>query len=172
MGGITQDKDSPDKILGATDDTEIGNIGDSLKVIGTDNFSSSVGVPVISPKLRFPFSESNITIPTAYVTIYSYTGSGKLFGAGFRFDSEEIEIKLTIDSNVIFEFTIAEIKDFDDINKGLLKGGKDVKFLGAIHEHNQPAPMAFTTEVKFEAKRSASTDRTMLRSAITISKET
>lgn len=35
MSGITLDEDSPDKIVGATDGTEIGNVGDALKVSAT-----------------------------------------------------------------------------------------------------------------------------------------
>lgn len=181
MGGITTDSTS-NKIVGATDETEIGNIGDRLKVdaevsVGFDP-ADRPGVSVISKKYRIEFSEADVTAAVAFATVFSYTGSGKFFGFILKNDHKEIETKLTVDgTEVIFSLKAEDV--------GAVQiGGADIPVLvqetgGIMTADNDKTlalklsnPIVFDTSVKIEVKRTKTSDHTVLRSMVALTKET
>lgn len=140
--------------------------------------SDTPGCPTISSKYRIEFSESDITIPTALVTLFSYTGSGKLFGFVFMNDHKEVQTKLTIDSTeVVFDLKSEDIGNVQLQSPDLTSlvpetGGIMVADNDKTVALKLICPIVFTTSVKIEAKRTGSNDHTMLRSIVSLTKET
>lgn len=146
-----------------------------------DDVTLSQGCPVTSKKFRMDHSETPVTIPAAYTTIFSHSGSGKLFGFIADFNSDSIRVRLTIDSSdVVFELTLSQVEDLksagticdEDDGAADLLGGFINKTRGNKLNVNFPCPIAFSSEVKIEAQRTGSTDKTLERRLVFISKET
>ena len=148
-----------------------------LAVTGDGGSSSDAGgCPVISKKLRYDLSMSDITVSTTLVTVYTYSGSGKLFGTVLDFSHGDIEVKLTIDgTDVIFDM------DMGDLNTIQIPGGAGINqgIFGLVWENagsrlrlEPSCALIFTSEIKFEAKRTGAVDRTLNRSLVALTKET
>lgn len=176
--GIGLDEQGSVKIEGDSDGTLIGNVGDALKVNQAFAASDVSGCPTVSNKLRIEFSETDVTIGATLVTLFSYTGSGKLFGFIFKNDHKEVQTKLTIDSTeVIFDLKSEDIGDVQLSNPdipdlvqemgGIMTADNDKSLAFKLS-----CPIEFATSVKIEAKRTGSTDHTMLRSMVALTKET
>jgi hypothetical protein len=131
------------KIIGNTDGTTIGNVGDRLKV-DAQFTSLTTTVPSWSSNLRYVDMNASSggvnrdsSIPTTFTNIFNYSGSGYL--AGFIINTETFDrwiFKLTIDGTVVFEIESDDLKgdaayDVDDgydTNQaflGLSKGAHD-----------------------------------------------
>ena len=139
------------KLLGDSDGTKIGNVGDSLKVTSSPNSSS--GSPVYSPKLRVLNSVTQIALTAAYQNVFLYNGSGKLTGLDLHFDRSGASVKITIDSTeVIFdlytpdvEFSLSSFK----FNAGVPISYDSTK---EILTFSPSYPVLYTSEIKIEAK--------------------
>lgn len=138
------------------------------------------GCAVISKKLRIERDGSDITLNTStYTSIYSYSGSGKFFGAALDFNSNKIQIKLTIDaSDVIFDLDFQTIEDMGRFGGGDDKGSsRDLcKFfrIGASDriEFCPPCALEYTSEVKIEAKATSGSSRKLTDKFVFLTKET
>jgi len=172
--------DASMKIKGATDDTLIGNVGDSLKTTATLNVSPSdtPGVSVLSKKYRIEFDETDVTAGTAFATVFNYTGSGKFFGFILVNDHKEIETKLTIDgTEVIFslkaedvgavQISNPDVPDLVQETGGIMTADNDKTVALKLS-----FPIVFDTSVKIEVKRTEDTDHKVLRSMVSLTKET
>jgi len=170
---------------GATDDTLIGNVGDRLKVdalLSVNDVTVSGGCPTTSSKFRIVHSESSTPVTANYSTMYSYTGSGVLFGFILDYNSDFVRTKLTIDgTEVIFELTNDAIEDMQsfagagcDDNDGSadLLGGFIKKTAGNKLNINFHCPIKYDSEVKVEAQRSGSYDKSLERYLVFLTKET
>jgi hypothetical protein len=169
-------------LRGGTDETDIGNIGDRLKVTGDNaGASGTPGCPVFSFKLRHIFDDAGTALTTTYATVYTYTGSGKLIGFVLENDatgSIDVVTKLTIDgSDVVFEL---ENKDVSDIQypegpgfSGMRSsaGGPMYNFSDKKLFYMPECPIAYETSVKIEAKTTSGT-ADMVRHFINLTKET
>lgn len=172
-GGIGRARLKPGgaiKIKGDTDQTLIGNVGDSLKV--TSATSATPGSPVISKKLRYDFSTSAVVLTASYQTILSYTGSGKFCSFAVQAEASQTEYKLTIDSTeVIFEVTglimqaIAHSVNYQIGPFGLTVTSDAKRFL-----FNPPFPIPFSSNVKLEARESGG--KRIFERVLTVTKET
>jgi len=159
-----------------TDGTEIGRIGDRLKVDINSEVSAIVGCPVISPKLRYDFDDSGVTISTTFVNLFSFSGSGKLFGFVLDFNQSDIQVKLTIDStDVIFDLTGSQLKDI----QVPAAGGQAFGVFGIVWEvagnrlrFEPTCSIPFESKVEMEGKRTGGADRSMDRSLVALTKET
>lgn len=93
------------KIKGATDNTLIGNDGDKLKTTAEVTFPASQ-FPAINSNFRvIDMNASNggvargTTITTSWTTVYSYSGTGHLFGFSINFSSGSgFKIRIAIDN--------------------------------------------------------------------------
>lgn len=137
--------------------------------------SDSPGSPTISTKLRHDFSESDVTITTAFTTMFSYTGTGKLFEGHFVLSTpgNTLQFKLTVDSNTIFDYTIQNLLDLDFNKAGELSRrwifiNNNKKIVGFNFGNDS---LLFGTDVKVEAKTSSGTT-TMTRRTVILTKET
>jgi len=160
-------------INGATSGQQIGNIGDRMKITPDGGSTSDApGCSVTSSKLRIEFDDTVIVLPTAFVTLFNYTGSGKFFAACLAFDSTSVNIKLTIDgTEVIFNLTLDDIKDHESGKKGTTVGvfTEDTRML--TMDFNG-CPLIFTTSVKIEGSKVDGGDKEMSRKMVSLTKET
>lgn len=141
------------------------------------------GCPTLSYKLVHDFSGANITVPSGYVTLFQYSGSGKLIGFVFDFNSQNVTVKLTVDSMVIFELDMNDLEDIqveggggddDDGGAGSVTtcGGPVFDTIANKLCYQPPCPIAYDTEVKVEAKRVGGSNRTMTDRIVHLTKAT
>lgn len=169
-------------ILGSTDNSKIGNVGDRLKVdaqVTPPSSSDNVGCPTISDKLKIEHDGTDIIITSSYVTLYNYSGSGKLFGMALDFNSNRVKIKLTVDSNVIFDLPFQTIEDIARFGGGSDKGSnRDLCGFFRIGASDRiefcpPCPMAYDSQILVEAVRyNTSTNRKLTEKMVFLTKET
>lgn len=166
---------------GKVDKSEYDSLTGRLKTDGifTASPSSNAAVPVISKKFRVDDSDEQISLDNnSFTTIYSYSGSGKFYGAAFNFDSNYIKWKLTIDGEKIFDLSIKDIENMARFGGSSNKSGgrKLCNFfeIGTSDrvEFSPPYPFNYDTEVKFEAYGINSSNRDMDESFVFLTKET
>jgi len=171
MGDVSAKDASKFVKIAGEDENPIGNIGDSFKVYDTKQWypSDTPGCGTVSSKLRHDFSEVDITVPSTFTTVYSYTGSGKLFSGGFQFDDSAVRLKLTVDGEIIFNMTMTDAELFSDSNGSFVKA----KVADLLYEFDvKRCPMVYLINVRFEVQRTDGSDHKMQRSAVTLTKET
>lgn len=139
---------SSQALIGDSDRTRIGNVGDSLKVtvnnLEASNFTTFK-------------SDTQITLAsnTTYTTLHSYTGPGKLIGATFVVDNDQVECRIQLDGNTVFEFTgefLSEVVNKDASFRasgifGVTNDGKRLYF-------TPNTPFSFNTSLVFSARKS------------------
>lgn len=110
-------------LVGNTDGTKIGNVGDRLKVDSSFSSSPRVSPSYIGTAVRFNdmnvanggvARDTSITSTTVYTQLYSYTGAGHLFAFSVSFEgnllgSDPFDIKLEIDGITCFEINTLDV---------------------------------------------------------------
>ena len=138
---------NPIRLQGATNLTQIGNIGDALKV-----FPASVSAAGFT---TFKSStEVVLTSDTTYTTLHSASGSGHLMGATFVVDNNEAECSILVDGNEVFNFSgafLSEVVNKDSSFRasgifGVTNDGKRLYFTPS-------QPIRFTSSLTFRARR-------------------
>lgn len=112
--GVSYDGDDV-KVKGA-DDTIIGQVGDRLKVdsqiTGVLQTTNGINCAVENP--RIIASETSITIVnqnSPHTVIYSYTGSGKLFGFTLEYTNYNINCKVVVDGSELFDIDCSILRN-------------------------------------------------------------
>ena len=173
MGGGSNPSFNDDaRILGDTDETRIGNVGDRLKVTNIGGYGNlGATCPVASPKYRVKYSDVNVNVPASYATMYTYSGTGLLWGFKLDFNDDDTEVRLEIDGEEIFEILIDDLEN--------IFSGEEIKRFCGIGagesdriEFCPPCPIAFTSNVLIQARRTDGSDNTMNRHLVAISKVT
>lgn len=174
MSGSNLGFDDAIKLEGGTDDTEIGNIGDRLKVDTTT--TQNPPVSVLNAKYRILYAAPGTTIGTSYATIYSYTGSGILHAFALKFSSDNVRVRLTIDgTEVIFELSLPEIDVFMQSSaSGISDGVSTViaKFSSSRMETYFKEGFKYESSVLIEAQKTTGADKTHDNQIVFITKDT
>lgn len=145
--------------------------------------SQSVVVETVPPtylpnQIQIDHSSTKVDLPRSsesYASIYTYSGSGQLSSFTMDFNSDNVLIKLTVDSNVIFEIDCDFLDDISNSDDDASSNG--LGWLGFDASENRilfrpTYPIKFTTEVKIEAKaNSSSSGRDMTGYLVDIIKE-
>jgi hypothetical protein len=161
------DLDNSQRIEGATDGTMIGNEGDRLKVTAIPG----VGAISISPKLRAVYSNTEQSITgAAYVSFYSYSGTGYFWAFRVNMDQDGGQIQLTIDGNVIF--TNITSKQLSDLGMGNVIETFHHRAGAGTYYFYLPVPIAFSSSVTIAAKRDNNGSVKVQERIIYISQET
>lgn len=159
--GITSDRPSDvdgDKIIieGGTDGTEVGNVGDRLKVTGNPSPSDANGCPTYSNNYKIVSDFTNNNISSSNTTVYSYSGTGKFESFHLRFNTQDMSVILTIDGNEMFD---VQLDDLDELGDGqdsfgaVLRNTRDDKTI--LFKPN--CPIYFDTSVLLEARADSGT---------------
>lgn len=151
-------------LKGDTDGTKIGNTGDRLKV---DAISS---VPTISNKLRIDLSSTSISVPSSnFVTLYSYNGSGNFFGTLLEFNNGNIDVRLTIDGEVIYTLNVNDVENAQidqDLYAGFIRANSSNYF-----ESTFKTPIEYSASILIEAKKSSGVTKQMEYIVTSLTKE-
>lgn len=165
-------------VLGGTDGTKIGNVGDSLKT----STQVTIENQYHTSKMRVDFSEpsTSITSTSSYTQIYNYNGSGFLWGLNLCATSDALTVKLEIDSQIIFvDISCVDLKNLNLIadltnSPGLVGGGYFLRWIGTgDFSYALPFGLKFTTNVKISVKkRTGYNNYTLTRYLISLQKDT
>lgn len=146
------------KLRGGTDGTVIGNTGSSLNV--NANIDSGEIVPTITNKFRIRSNITNVTVPAAYTTLFSRSGTGLFFGFQVAFNSANIDIKLTIDGGTVFELNLNTIKqfEFNDTTASRMQLGGFLTTISNKLDFSSKFAIPYDTSVSIDVKRSDGSD--------------
>lgn len=91
------------QLIGGTDGTIIGNVGDRLKVDAVSNQSWKNTLIYEDMIANSGVARDTIITDAAWVTVYSYSGAGKLSGFTITLETSELDwqIRLVVDGNEI-----------------------------------------------------------------------
>lgn len=85
-------------LMGGSDATPVGNVGDALKV------SSSTNDQPLTSKLRCEILTSQIVLSAGvYTNVYTYTGTGLLLGFNLEFNNTSVIVRLKIDGETVLD---------------------------------------------------------------------
>lgn len=149
-----------------------------LKVDAEIPSEGTPGVAVKTKKFRILFDDTGITVPTAYATLYSYTGSGKFFGGTFDFNSSNVIVKLEIDSELIFELDLNDVDDMQSFMADEDSLGFQNTCFVSLTSGNRfnidfcKCPIKYETDIVVSAKKASGSDKTQTRQLVYLSKET
>lgn len=155
------------EITGATDGTNIGNVGNRLRVTNAVA-SDAPGAPVFTKKYRVAYDGTDVSLTTTLTNIFTYTGSGKFVSFVMSTDKSTVLITLKIDSDAVFtDLPVSGIATLDI--KGTLREGADAsgdgkKFIFA-------RVIEYGTDIVIDAKTSSGTAK-VLDHVVELTKET
>lgn len=129
------------------------------------------GSSVYTSKYRSIFDGTGLTLTGAFQTVYTYSGSGKFVGFILDFSSGNIAagVKLTIDTDVIFDLSSADILDVQ--NGSGTSGGPVFDNLDKKFSFEPPRPILYKTIITIEVKRDNGTPN-LTRLIVNHTKET
>lgn len=103
MTTVSFQEQDGDTIIGGTDGTLIGNTGDKLKTEVSFSGGEIAKSSAFSCKTRVEVQTSTINLVTAtFTNVFSYSGSGLLYGFSIEFNNSSIIPQLKIDGETIF----------------------------------------------------------------------
>lgn len=140
------------------------------------NFSVLGGqlVPTITNKLRVRYSTTPATVGSAYSTIYTRSGTGLFFGFQVDFNSANVRIKLTIDSGIIFEITVADLKlfQFNDTTTTRMQMGAFFATVGNTVDFSVKYAIPYTSSVLIEMQRTDGSNHQMSQYMVILTEDT
>lgn len=85
-----------------------------MTIIGNDGYS----VPAVK-RLRYANVAQVSGIDTSsWSDLFAYTGAGILYGAVFHFNTEKMDLRLSVDGLEVFELDLREIRDDFHLGNG------------------------------------------------------
>lgn len=137
---------------------EIGVIANPL--ITNANIESGQLVPTITNQFRIRLNTTNVTVPATYTTLFTRSGNGLFFGFQTAFNNANIDIRLTIDSGIIFELNLNDIKQFqfNDTTTTRMQMGGFLSTVGNTLDFSSKFAIPYDTGVTLEIKRSDGTN--------------
>lgn len=164
--------------------TEIGTSANPVRIDPTGTTVQPVSIssisiiagptPTITRKTRSIISTASITAGAAYATMYTRSGSGLFFGFQADFNSALVSIKLTLDSDVIFEHTITDLKtlQFNDTGTTRFQLGGWWGTVGNTIDFSPKHGIPYATTVLIEIKRTDATNHANNNYVIFLTQET
>lgn len=151
-------------VRGGTDRTLIGNTADRIKAL-----------PTLTSKFRILYDETNQSVTSSYVTLYSYSGSGVFFGSSLNFNNTDVRVRLSIDGEEIFALTLDELSNIESASAF----GNDYSSSNLIYVNQTsddifnmyfPHGIYYASSVVIQAQRSGSFNRTQDNQIVYIEK--
>jgi len=127
----------------------VGLIGDAIKVSGGSGVKDT-----IDKKTRVEFWNTGLSLTSTYQPLYSYTGAGKFFGGKFKISSSDMDIKMTVDGEIVFDLNLESIVDLANEPYNFIEvdeGDEDSFF-----ELEFKWPVEYAASILLEAKSSDS----------------
>lgn len=184
------------ELLGGTDQTKIGNVGDRLKVDATVSVTSA-GIPSWSKKLRYIDMNAttggvargtSITVASGWVDVFNYTGSGSLVSLVLNLEgTSDWRVRVQVDGEDLFgstgiltnDLTSDTLYDLDGSGKSAEEGlgFSHGVFIGSHNTFHWRGPMenpvAYASSVVVEVARNTGAAAKNFRAGlIVLTKET
>jgi hypothetical protein len=111
-------------------------------------------VPTITNKFRIRSNVGDVNIDTNYTSLFSRNGEGLFFGFQTAFNSDEIVIKLTLDTAIVFELTLDEIRSFqfNDTSTGRTQMGGFLTTIGNVLDFSSKFAIPYETDLDISVK--------------------
>lgn len=137
---------------------EIGVTGNPL--ITNANLEGGQLVPTITNQFRIRYNTTNITVPAAYTTLFTRSGTGLFFGFQLAFNSANVDIKLIIDGGTVFEINLGAIKqfEFNDTSATRMQMGGFLTTISNKLDFSSKFAIPYETDVTIQVKRSDGSD--------------
>lgn len=163
---------------GTDDGVKIGAVGDRLKVDAVATGQSVNQLQCIDNKYAIDWSEAVQSLPNSSnpaLEVYSYSGTGKLFGLTARFNSDRVDLSLVIDSVTVFNLNLDAIEAANPSgNDALAIPFADFEYTNGknIITIKPPFPICFSSSVSIQARAdSNNSNRDLLSYWVSILKE-
>jgi hypothetical protein len=137
-------------------ETNAVNANSDGRLLVDADLNSGQLVPTITNKFRIRLNTSVVTVPAAYTTLFTRTGAGLFFGFQAAFNSANVDIRLTIDSGVVFEINLNDIKQFhfNDTGDTRMQLGGFLTTNSNTLDFSSKFAIPYETNVTIEVKRS------------------
>jgi len=176
----TDDNDNSVVAIGESGSANVAELGTTsggktaLEVIAevTEDLEGEKAVGCFSSKYRIETSETAQTLTTSFASTYSYSGSGKFHGFIHDFNNDDIEIKLTIDGEEIFNIPVNTLVSIGYTKIICNTLGFNVTGSNEIFEFCPTSPICFNTSVLIECRKTVGGTRRVDRRVTFITKAT
>lgn len=165
-------------LVGNTDGTRIGNVGERLKTDTDFSGNALANSAAFTSKTRVIVLTSTINLASgSYTNCYTYSGSGLLYGFNVEFNNASIIVRLQVDGEIIFDgVTISTLN-------GLLGTGNDaarrqagtgIVTSSATIDWSLKQPIKYSSSVTISADANGGVlfSRTFTQGIVYLSKET
>ena len=91
-----------------------------------------------------------------YTTLYTRTGTGLFFGFQTAFDVPDIDIRLTVDTGVVFVINLITIRQFqfNDTTAARMQAGSFLTTINNVLDFSAKFPIPYLTDIKIDARTS------------------
>lgn len=150
----------------------------AIRIENDQELNVNVQSATVSKKLRYAQMTANQSLTKdVYTTVYEYTGSGNFFGCYFSAADSDMEVKITVDGEVIVsDLNISNLPIAGSGNSGNGVAGSIFIWRAEGDEINfqPPNAIAYTASVKVELKahHNSSSKRKMTFGYTVLTKET
>lgn len=152
---------TPVKIVGSETDgteqlpveSEAGTDGRGRLLVSAALASGEL-VPTITNKFRVRSNVGDININTSYTSLFSRSGEGLFFGFQLAFNSDGIIIKLTLDSAIVFELSLDDVRQFqfNDTSTGRTQMGGFLTTIGNVLDFSSKFAIPYGTDLDISVK--------------------
>lgn len=131
-----------------------------LDVNASVTVQSNSKCPTLSNNSVIDSNSTSISFGTSFTSIYSYNGSGKLANFLMRFNTDDCNVKLIVDSKQIFDINLDTYKKIlDSGNHGGSHSWLSVDYGEKSLSFNPNCPIEYYTSVLIEVKSDKNTKK-------------
>lgn len=118
-------------------------------------------VPTITNKFRIRSNVGDININTSYTVLFTRSGEGLFFGFQTGFNNSDIIIKLTLDTAIVFELSLDDIRQFqfNDTTTTRTQMGGFLTTIGNVLDFSSKFAIPYETGFTIEAKTGSGTHK-------------
>lgn len=135
--------------------------------------------PTLPNTFKIEYDGSNISCPSSYATLYTYSGSGLFHGAILDFNSDSVQVKLEIDGNIVFELTLEQIEDMQSFSSsGCNDNGGSSNNVRIVTKTSGnrlniwfDCPIKYTSSIILSGQRTGNSNKTLDRKLVYIVKD-
>ena len=153
------------KLLGATDSTPIGNIGDRLKVSTLNSITNKFRVVFASP--------AQVITGSSYVSIYNRSGSGLFYGNIIDSNQDGFQLRILIDGTevILTDISVSQLNSAGFLASTAFTGYL-VRLSAGVIAFLPPAPIPYNSSIQILGKRDNAGNVTIDNYVVYLSQET
>ena len=149
----------PDKIGIEGVNTSNGAMDVNAQVNVSVELDENPGCSVLSNKAVIDSNSSDISFGTSFTQIYSYSGTGKLANFLMRFNTDDCNVKLTVDGNQVFDINLDAYEKLLDMDHNLNNSWLNMNHGDKSISFRPNCPIQYTSSVLIEVKSDKKTKK-------------